>query len=132
VVAFVPEYGQLRTFAVDRILSLSLTEERFEPADEPEAAFAHSLGVHQGTPPQRVEIAFVPRIARYVKERVWHTSQRAEDQPDGSVHLILDVSVDWALRSWVLGFGPLAKVIAPPELAAELLDQLDRARARYV
>ena len=72
VVAFVPEYGQLRTFAVDRILGLSLTEERFEPSDAPEEVFAHSLGVHQGTPPQRVEIAFAPRIARYVKERVWH------------------------------------------------------------
>ena len=84
VVAYVPEYGQQRTFAVDRILGLSLTEERFEPADDvPEEAFAHSLGVHQGTPPQAVSIWFAPRIARYVKERVWHASQQAEDQPDG-------------------------------------------------
>ena len=36
VVAFVPEYRQLRTFAVDRIRSLSVTEERFEPIDLPE------------------------------------------------------------------------------------------------
>ena len=33
VVAFVPEYKQLRTFAVERILSLSVTEERFEPVE---------------------------------------------------------------------------------------------------
>ena len=75
VVAFVPEYKQLRTFAVERILSLSVTEERFEPVDLPEDAFAHSLGVNQGTP-ERVEIVFEPRIARYVKERVWHPSQQ--------------------------------------------------------
>ena len=131
VVAFVPEYGQLRTFAVDRILGLSLTEERFEPSDAPEEVFAHSLGVNQGTPPQRVEISFAPRIARYVKERVWHASQQSEDQPDGSVHLVLHVSNDWALRSWVLGFGPLARVVGPPELAAQVLDELERARARY-
>ena len=131
VVAFVPEYGQLRTFAVDRILGLSLTEERFEPSDAPEEVFAHSLGVNQGTPPQRVEISFAPRIARYVKERVWHASQQSEDQRDGSVHLVLHVSNDWALRSWVLGFGPLARVVGPPELAAQVLDELERARARY-
>jgi predicted DNA-binding transcriptional regulator YafY len=131
VVAFVPEYGQLRTFAVDRILGLSLTEERFEPSDAPEEVFAHSLGVNQGTPPQRVDISFAPRIARYVKERVWHASQQAEDQPDGSVQLTLHVSNDWALRSWVLGFGPLARVLGPPELAAQVLDELERARARY-
>ena len=33
VVAFVPEYGQIRTFAVDRIRALSLSEERFEPIE---------------------------------------------------------------------------------------------------
>ena len=132
VVAYVPEYGQQRTFAVDRILGLSLTEERFEPADDvPEEAFAHSLGVHQGTPPQTVTIWFAPRIARYVKERVWHASQQAEDQPDGSVHLTLQVSNDWALRSWILGYGPLARVISPPELAAQILDQLERAKGLY-
>jgi predicted DNA-binding transcriptional regulator YafY len=132
VVAFVPEYGQQRTFAVDRILGLSLTEERFEPSDDvPEEAFAHSLGVHEGTPPQTVSIWFAPRIARYVKERVWHGSQQAEDQADGSVHLVLQVSIDWALRSWILGYGPLARVISPPELAAQILDQLERARGLY-
>jgi proteasome accessory factor B len=131
VVAFVPEYGQLRTFAVDRILGLSVTEERFEPSDSPEAVFAHSLGVHQGTPPQRVEIAFAAQIARYVKERSWHASQQPEDRPDGGVNLVLHVSNDWALRSWVLGFGPLARVLSPPELVAQVLDELERARARY-
>ena len=131
VLAFVPEYGQLRTFAVDRILGLSLTEERFEPSDAPEEVFAHSLGVHQGTPPQKVEIAFAPQIARYVKERAWHASQQAEDQQDGSVHLVLHVSNDWALRSWVLGFGPLARVLSPPELVAQVRDELERARAGY-
>jgi proteasome accessory factor B len=131
VVAFVQEYGQLRTFAVDRILGLSVTDERFEPADAPEEAFADSMGVNQGTPPQRVEISFAPRIARYVKERVWHASQQAEDQPDGGVTLVLQVSNDWALRSWVLGFGPLARVLAPPELAAQVLDELERAKERY-
>jgi predicted DNA-binding transcriptional regulator YafY len=131
VVAFVPEYGQLRTFAVDRILGVSMTEERFEPADAPGEVFAHSLGVHQGTPPQRVEIAFAPQIARYVKERAWHPSQQAEDQKDGSVNLVLQVSNDWALRSWVLGFGPLARVVSPPELVAQVLDELECARGRY-
>ena len=50
VIGMVPEYGELRTFAVDRIEQISLTEERFEPLELPEDAFAHSLGVNQGTP----------------------------------------------------------------------------------
>src|SRR5579872_1706403 len=70
VLAFVPEYGELRTFAVERIRSLSLLEERFTPTDLPEGVFAHSLGVNQGTP-EHVEIAFEPAVAPYVRERRW-------------------------------------------------------------
>src|SRR5918999_1110455 len=88
LVAFVPEYGQTRTFALDRIKSLSLTEERFEPVETEEEAFAHSLGVHQG-PPERIAIAFEPHIARYVRERVWHASQDIRDQPNGGIVLTL-------------------------------------------
>jgi predicted DNA-binding transcriptional regulator YafY len=131
LIAFVPEYGELRTFAIDRILNLSITEERFEPRELPEDAFAHSLGVHQGTP-ERVEIAFEPRMARYVKERVWHPSQQVREEGDGRVILTLDVSIDWALRSWILGFGPLARVLAPDSLASEILQEIERTRSNYV
>jgi predicted DNA-binding transcriptional regulator YafY len=131
VVAFVPEYKQLRTFAVERILTLSVREDRFEPTELPEDAFAHSLGVNQGTP-ERIEIVFEPRIARYVKERVWHVSQQSSEAPDGSLTMTLNVCNDWALRSWVLGFGPLARVISPPELATQILDEIDRTREHYV
>jgi proteasome accessory factor B len=131
LVAFVPEYDQLRTFSVDRILALSLTEERFAPRDLSEDAFAHSLGVHQGTP-ERIVIAFEPRMAKYVRERIWHPSQTVEDQADGSVVLTLTVSNDWALRSWILGFGPLVRVLAPPELTAQILEEVERTRSQYV
>jgi proteasome accessory factor B len=130
VVAFVPEYAQTRTFALERIKSLSVTEERFEPNEDEEAAFVHSLGVHQG-PPERIAIAFAPRIARYIRERVWHASQELQDQPDGGVVLTLNVSNDFALRSWILGFGPLARVRSPETLASEIARELEAARNQY-
>ena len=130
VVAYVPEYKQMRTFAVDRIRSLSVTEDRFEPVELQEDAFAHSLGVHEG-PPEQIEILFEPRIARYVKERMWHASQDVQEEPDGSVRLTLKVSNDWALRSWILGFGPLARVLSPASLAKQILAEADETRRRY-
>jgi predicted DNA-binding transcriptional regulator YafY len=130
VVAYVPEYKQMRTFAVDRIRSLSVTEDRFEPVELQEDAFAHSLGVHEG-PPERIEILFEPRIARYVKERMWHASQDVQEESDGSVRLTLHVSNDWALRSWILGFGPLARVLSPMALADQILAEAEETRRRY-
>ena len=130
VLAFVADYRELRTFAVERIRSLSLLEERFTPSDLPEEVFAHSLGVNQGTP-EHVEIAFEPRIAPYIRERRWHPSQTHIDRKDGGVVLSLEVCNDWALRSWVLGFGPLARVIAPASLKRQIKDEIDRASERY-
>jgi predicted DNA-binding transcriptional regulator YafY len=130
VIGFVPEYGAVRTFAVDRIAQVSLMEERFEPLELPEDAFAHSLGVTQGTP-EKIQVRFGQKIARYVRERVWHPSQTIADAADGSIELTLNVVNDWALKSWILGFGGLATVTFPSSLAEEILRELETARANY-
>ena len=65
LLAYVPEYHEVRTFAVERIQELSLLEETFTPIEElPEEAFPHSLGVHSG-PPERIALEFQP-VARGV------------------------------------------------------------------
>src|ERR671912_313444 len=130
VIGFVPEYGEVRPFAVDRIAQVSLMEERFEPLELPEDAFAHSLGVTQGAP-ERIEVRFAPKIARYVRERVWHPSQVVEEAPDQSLTITLDVVNDWALKSWILGFGGLVTVVFPSPLADEILREVETARGNY-
>jgi predicted DNA-binding transcriptional regulator YafY len=131
LLAYVPEYGEVRTFAVERIQGISLLEERFTPIEElPETAFPHSLGVHSG-PPERVEIAFDPGIADYVCAREWHASQSMTTSPDGQVTMSLDVCVDRTLVSWILSFGPFARVLAPASLARDIANQFSEARAKY-
>ena len=131
LLAYVPEYREVRTFAVERLQEISLLEERFTPIEElPDAAFPHSLGVHSG-PPERVEIEFQPAVADYVRSREWHASQALEDDSTGGVRMTLDVCLDRALQSWILSFGPFARVVAPQALAKEIADQFEEARARY-
>jgi predicted DNA-binding transcriptional regulator YafY len=131
LLAYVPEYGEVRTFAVERLQELSLLEERFTPIEElPDTAFPHSLGVHSG-PPERVEIEFQPAAADYVRSREWHASQSLRDDAAGHLLMTLDVCLDRALRSWILSFGPFARVVAPAALAKEIAEQFEEARARY-
>ena len=79
LLAHVPEYDEVRTFAVERIEEISLLEERFTPIEDlPDEAFPHSLGVHSG-PPERVTIEFEPAVADYVRAREWHQSQQWTD-----------------------------------------------------
>ena len=131
LLAFVPEYSEVRTFAVERIRQLTALEERFTPIEElPDAAFPHSLGVHSG-PPERVEIEFQPAVADYIRAREWHQSQTLREEESGRLRMTLNVCRDRALQSWILSFGPCARVIAPDGLAREIADQLEQGRAQY-
>jgi predicted DNA-binding transcriptional regulator YafY len=131
LLAFVPEYDDLRTFAVSRIEAVSLEKQTFTPRREvADDVFANSLGVHSG-PTAPVEIEFEARVARYVRARVWHPSQELRDAEAGRLHLSMEVCHDWALRSWILGWGPLARVVAPASLANEIQSDLQSASTRY-
>ena len=131
LLAYVPEYSEVRTFAVERVQELSLLEDRFTAIEElPHEAFPHSLGVHSG-PPEPVEIEFQPAVVDYVRAREWHPSQQLRSTETGEVVMSLNVCLDRALRSWILSFGPFARVVAPASLAREIAEQFDEARARY-
>jgi predicted DNA-binding transcriptional regulator YafY len=131
LIAYVPAYENIRTFAVDRIKSISLEKQTFPPPREvPEDLFANSLGVNTG-PAERVEIAFDAQIAPYVRARVWHSSQELRDGENGTLSLVMHVCHDWALRSWILSWGPFARVVAPEKLAADVRADLDAARRHY-
>ena len=129
--AFVPAYHQMRTFAVERIERLSLLEERFSPVQElSDKPFAHSIGIHVGKP-EAVEIQFARSVAPYIKEREWHKTQKIRELPDGSLVLSLKVCADWALESWVLSFGPLARALKPQKLAERVLEKIQEAYDQY-
>jgi len=131
LLAFVPEYDDIRTFAVSRIEAVSLEKPTFTPRkDLADDVFGNSLGVYSG-PTAPVEIEFEARIAPYVRARVWHPSQEVRDAEAGRVRLSMQVCHDWALRSWILGWGPLARVLAPASLANEIQSDLQSASTRY-
>ena len=131
LIAYVPAYENIRTFAVDRIKSVSLEKQTFTPPrDMPEDIFANSLGVNTG-PAARVEIAFDARIAPYVRARVWHPSQEVREADTGSLMLTMHVCHDWALRSWILSWGPFARVVSPDTLAVEVRQDLEATKNQY-
>jgi predicted DNA-binding transcriptional regulator YafY len=131
LLAFVPEYEEVRTFALERIREVSLLEERFTPiADLPDEAFPDSLGVHSG-PPEEVVLEFQPAVADYVASREWHQSQTIAATPGGGARMTLNVCLDRTLESWILSFGPFARVISPDRLALQIAAQIERARTQY-
>jgi len=125
--------GGRRTFKVERIQDAALTPESFEP--EPSVTIARELllawDVISDEPPVRISVRFSPDVATRVAETRWHPTQEIQLGADGSLTWTARVAGLREVRIWILGWGPDAEVLEPPELRAEVADQLRHAAQHY-
>lgn len=127
LIAYVPDYDEFRTFSLDRIQKLSISDDTFRKTRElPADLFGSSMGVFSGEP-ETIVIEFGAALAPYAQARVWHPSQKIEPLADGRLKMTLSVSNDWALRSWILGFGAGVKVVAPKKLSEQIRNEHEQA-----
>jgi predicted DNA-binding transcriptional regulator YafY len=107
----------VRTFAVDRIKSVVVTDEIFLVPEgfDMQAVLKDSFGIYQG-PPVTVRIRFFKSVAGYIRERLWHRSQQLYEEADGSLIFTATVAGIEEISHWVLRWGAGAQVLAPEEL----------------
>lgn len=111
----------IRTFVVDRIQKIKLTEESFgRPLDfSLESYLRHSFGMFTEEL-VRVKVRFHKSLSRYLLERRWHPSQKNKKLKDGSLELAFEVAGIKEIKTWIMGFGSLAKVLEPTALVKEI------------
>lgn len=111
----------LRTFAVERISRVIRQKDRFEmpddfrPGDKLRSAFGI---VEEKAVPVRVR--FSPVVAHTVRDRVWHPTQRIEEEEDGSVVISFEAGGVMEILSWILSYGSHAEILEPAELRSEM------------
>lgn len=130
--AYVEEYKQIRTFAVERIESIEKTRDEFDkpPDFSVESYLESAFGVVKEDPFD-VEIIFNADIAEYVRSRVWHPSQQVREIGGGRINMKLHVGGEFELGSWILSFGPSAVVVSPERLRRRVEAELSRALDNY-
>lgn len=124
--------GATRTFALERIKTVTVTEDMFKlPQSDPLAdRLDRAFGLID-EPPQEVKIWIAPEWAYFVKEGSWHPTQKLQSQKDGSVILTMLCGGLDELTAWVLSFGPGAKVLGPQALIDQVSGQLAAAVQSY-
>ncbi|NLT67457.1 MAG: WYL domain-containing protein [Acidobacteria bacterium] len=115
----------VRMFAIDRILSLTITN---LPCQMPlgfniEEYVRDALTVMRGGPQIEVELHFDRKTSAWAKDRLWHPSQKAILDKEGCLTLTLQVADTPELIGWILSFGPGVKVLKPAVLAQEVKSQ---------
>ncbi|HEX3659116.1 MAG TPA: WYL domain-containing protein [Pirellulales bacterium] len=128
-----PDHGEPRTWKVDRITDVGLTDIHFQRPDDAQlnAQLSGNFGIFSGKGDIAVRIHFAPTAARYVNEKRMHASQRVALQPDGSALVEFQLSSLVEIKSWILSFGPAAEVLEPEELREEILADLQALQSMY-
>ena len=125
----------IRTFKVERLARVEVTNERFEMPDDfdPYQYLNNAWGINWGSG-EKIEVRLrfpAGRVTERVKESEWHISQRIEDLPDGGCVLTVQVGSTLEMKPWIRQWGPDCEVLSPPELRAEIAEELHRAAEVY-
>jgi predicted DNA-binding transcriptional regulator YafY len=110
-----------RTFALERIKMLRITDESFTVPEDfrLEDYMGAGFGVIGGIP-EKIRIWFSPDIAGYIKEKTWHESQVINQQRDGSIIFEADIATTEELLSWIMSWGAKAEVLEPESLREQI------------
>lgn len=122
----------VRFFVVDRMRKIDLTNDSFTmPLDfSLERYLRHSFGMMREDI-VRVRVRFHKSLTRYLLERRWHPSQKNKKLADGSLEMTFEVAGTKEIKTWILGFGSLAKVLEPAGLVKEVKEELGTALRAY-
>jgi predicted DNA-binding transcriptional regulator YafY len=122
----------LRKFAIDAIHEADLVDEKAKTVDlkAVERELGSGYGIFGGPSVQWATLRFAPARARWVAHERWHADQRGRLDDDG--HYVLDVPFadPRELLMDVLRYGADVEVLAPPELARAVWDEVQRMAAR--
>jgi predicted DNA-binding transcriptional regulator YafY len=121
LVAYDHAKAAIRTFAVERIINITTTNQRFMFRDDFDFdAFQRTAFPVHGGEPQLVRIRFSPDQAPYIMERHWHDSQKFLPQEDGGVIMELQVGNLWEVKRWLIGWGQEAEALLPADLRHDM------------
>jgi proteasome accessory factor B len=128
----VPPYENITTLAVDRIVAIQIMEFEFtlDPGFDVAQYRQEAFGV-VWEKPKNVTVRFNADQAPYVRERVWHPTQRIRELRDGRVELTFRAGGTFEITRWVLGWGSAAEVIKPRHLRHHVQKMLAAALANY-
>ena len=133
LIAFDTLREDYRIFLIARIEKWKVQNEKFERDEgfSPQDWIGDAFQVYGGEEVVDVSIWFSPEKAQFVRERIWHPSQKIEEREDGSLILRMETAGVVEVKNWVLQFGRGAEVLEPEELREECKEEIEAMRGIY-
>jgi predicted DNA-binding transcriptional regulator YafY len=114
----------VRMFAVERIRSITLTDHPYQMplGFNVEDYVQDALMVMRGRRIE-VELLFSKKVAAWMKDKLWHSSQDTVPMKDGRLRMTLKVADTDELVGWILSFGSQVRVIRPESLRMKVREE---------
>ena len=135
IVAYSEEASALRVYAMDRILSLTPTGEKFRMPKgfQVDDLFESSYGIYlpEGEEPVLVKLRTTPREAAYLQDLPLHPSQVFLGEEDGFCLFVLRVILNPNFLMELLKHGGKLEILEPESLREQVKQELRNALKLY-
>jgi len=136
VVGMSDEHGEIRTFGLDRIISLSIeTKIKYKVSDfNPDEYFKHTLGFVRPSKgkPEKILLKFNKLRGKYLLSQPIHESQNLIKE--GKDYYIFEFYLyhTFELETRILSWGDSVMVVSPPKLKKNIIGILDNNLKQYI
>ena len=123
----------VKTFGLDRISNLKITDTKFKPvAYNVETEFQHAFGVETYEAAEKVVLEFSKQQGNYIKTFPLHKSQRIVKETEDAVSIEIFIHTTNDIKMELLKYGSNVKVIAPISLQNDIKNRISEMSNLYI
>ena len=132
LVALDKKNDRVKTFGLDRISNLKITDTKFKPiAYNVEKEFQHAFGVETYEAAEKVVLEFSNKQGNYIKTFPLHESQRIVEETEDSIILEIFIHTTNDIKMELLKYGSDVKVLSPISLQNEIKNRISEMSNLY-
>ena len=132
LVALDKKNDRVKTFGLDRISNLKITDTKFKPvAYNVEKEFQHAFGVETYEAAEKVLLEFSNKQGNYIKTFPLHESQRIVEETKDTVILEIFIHTTNDIKMELLKYGNDVKVLFPISLQNEIKNRISEMSNLY-
>ena len=133
LIAWCHSQSDWRKFYLSRMQAPDLLSRTFSrrPRESWQPLLEDAFGIFQGADTIQITLRFTPFRARWIREQLWHPSQKITNLADGSLELTFPVADFREVKMKILQFGTDVKVIQPAAHREEIQEEIQKMTALY-
>ena len=122
----------VKTFGLDRISNLKITDTKFKPINyNVEKEFQHAFGVVTNSPVEEIILEFSDKQGNYIKTFPLHKSQRIFEETEDTILLEINIHTTNDIIMELLKYGANVKIIEPESLITTMKEKIEEMSNLY-